>query len=55
MTLDGLEGYYPIASLFKYDISYLWLVARSLYICTAVTASCWTSDDSMCNTKKWKI
>jgi len=35
MTLSVLEGNSPIASLFKYDIAYLWRVARSLCICRA--------------------
>ena len=30
MTLSVLEGHSPIASFFKYDILYLWHVARSL-------------------------
>jgi len=32
MTLRVLEGHFPIASLVKCDISYLWRVARSLCI-----------------------
>jgi len=35
MTLHVLEGHFPIASLFKCDISYLWRVARSRCICGA--------------------
>jgi len=33
MTLSGFGSYSPIASLFKYDISYLWHVALSLCMC----------------------
>jgi len=35
MTLSILKGHFPIASLFKCDVSYLWHVARSLCICRA--------------------
>jgi len=38
MTLSALEGHSLIASLFKGDISYLWPIAQSLYICRAF---CW--------------
>jgi len=34
MILSVLEGYSPIASLFKCDILYLWCIARSLCICS---------------------
>ena len=37
MTLSVLECHFPIASLFKCDISYLWLVAR--YLCTLLLQS----------------
>jgi len=33
--LEGPWGHYPIASLFRSDISYLWRVARCLCICRA--------------------
>jgi len=35
MTLSVLEGNFLIASLFKYNISYLWHVAWSLCVCRA--------------------
>jgi len=35
MTLSVLEGHSRIASLFKYDISYLWHVVCSLCTCRA--------------------
>jgi len=38
MTLSVLEGHSHIASLFKWDISYLWSVIWPLCICRA---SCW--------------
>jgi len=34
-TLSVFEGHFPIASLFKCDILYLWRVKRSLCICRA--------------------
>jgi len=33
ITLIVLEGQFPIASLFKCDITYLWHIAQSLCIC----------------------
>jgi len=35
MTLGVVEGHFPIASLFKCDISYLWRVAQSFCISRA--------------------
>jgi len=39
MTSSVLEGYSPIAILFKCEISYLWHVAQSLFICRASCTS----------------
>jgi len=33
MNLSVLEGHFPVACPYKYDISYLWRVVRSLCIC----------------------
>jgi len=45
MTISILEGHSSIASLFKCDISYLWHIVWSLFICGA---SCFWCCDLAC-------